>query len=364
MFDRRVVSKFVNRTSIVKLVAVFLGGSLFGVLVAFSSLGSRPCEARNSMSTTRPSSRLVDVAKPVTATPIDVDKLAIRKNNTSVLEVRMKREDWEKAGSEEAKFWDIIFKRKGKTWHRLDRNRTVTETLRHYLDLPITPRSDVMSFFRILVVGSGPTSDIGYKSWSDAELTLVLTDPLAYSYRTLWKKHDLYPPADILPLMSEELNQFFNSDTFDFVYSVNAMDHAHSPLDSLHSMLSVARPCRWVVVELWENEAVSQKGWGMHQWNFNMDSSGAASLTQWGDSTGKNVSELMRVAGASDVHVQRWNGCYLNGDCNAAQKTRMRMSFRKGAASGKTCPSSVGPAPIKCACPGSTEPPYLQCPCK
>merc|ERR1711972_892622 len=134
----------------------------------------------------------------------------------------------------------------------------------------------------------------------------------------------------IIPLMAEDLNTVLQTSSFDLTYSVNAMDHAHDPLKGLLAMLAVTKPCRWGVMELWEKEADMEQGWGMHKWNFVYDEqSKGMFLKAYGSEVGENLTQRLISAGAMEVHAQRWNGCYLNGDCNNRHKTRVRLSFRK-----------------------------------
>ncbi|CAE8643332.1 unnamed protein product [Polarella glacialis] len=92
-----------------------------------------------------------------------------------------------------------------------------------------------------------------------------------------------------------------------------------------------------------------EEGQGMHKWNIVYEE-GHMTLTPF-DSTNRftptssiNLTQAMFAAGASEVHAQRWNGCYLNGDCNRHEMTRVRFSVRKGAKAGTTCSRSWGPA--------------------
>ena len=129
------------------------------------------------------------------------------------------------------------------------------------------------------------------------------------------------------------------------MYSVNALDHSYEPALALRTMLAVAKPCAWVVFELWENEAVLEKGSGMHKWNVAVTHRGQnraiMTLTKFGglDQTDLRAMLLSRQQNehgpASYVRVEAFHGCYLNGDCNRAQDRRVRLSARK---QGEHCP--------------------------
>merc|ERR1719240_352097 len=67
------------------------------------------------------------------------------------------------------------------------------------------------------------------------------------------------------------------------------------------NMMALTRPCRWAVIELYENEAELEKGMGMHQWNFDKAEDGSARL-RWYKAPEKpfNISAIMLENGASE----------------------------------------------------------------
>jgi len=261
------------------------------------------------------------------------------------------RVEWEKHAASEAGFWETAIAQNGQGWVRFNRNIPINRNFRPFLDLPVDPaQSAQLKFLNILVVGSGPSSDIGYADFPDAKVNLVLTDPLAPAYESLFQKHNAYPPQKIMPVAAEQLQCFFQQDMFHLVYSVNALDHSYDPAESLRQMVHVAAPCSWVVVELWENEAKTEKGWGMHQWNFYMDTtSNRVMLEKYRSNTPIDLNAEMAKVGAQ-MSAIRFNGCYLNDDScrgnnpHAAirfNNPRLRMKIRKLGAAGQQCPVST-----------------------
>ncbi|KAL1521594.1 hypothetical protein AB1Y20_021253 [Prymnesium parvum] len=243
---------------------------------------------------------------------------------------------WHLGQSREVSFWTrYIRSHGGEHWRRLNESVELSWTFRPYTDLPPVPpkRSAQRPPLRFLVVGSGPGSDVGYKSWTDAATSLVLTDPLAKKYEPIFQTIGKHPPVRILPVRGEDLESHFGSSTFDFAYSVNAIDHTTNPSHVLRNMVRVVAPCRWAVVEVWENEATLQKGNGMHRWNIRAEEgiNGASGMStfvqQFGEpGGGLNVTEALLSTEASEFVTQRWQGCYLNGECAIPSRWRIRMS--------------------------------------
>jgi hypothetical protein len=69
-------------------------------------------------------------------------------------------------------------------------------------------------------------------------------------------------------------------------------------------------------------------GVGMHQWNVHLNSKlKMAEITSI--KTGKATLVSPALLGASTVYANRYEGCYLNGDCNFPSKPRIRIEAQK-----------------------------------
>jgi len=248
--------------------------------------------------------------------------------------------EWKISRASEAKFWDGVIEQGGQSWTRFDRHQVLPEVFRTYFGLPLNPSSVNARRIFFLVVGSGPSSHIGYKGWSDVMLNLFLTDPLASLYEELFNKHHVFPPALIHDVTGEELTATFSTAAFDMVYSVNAIDHTADPIIVLQQMQPVLKPCSVAVVEMWENEAYMAGGTGIHQWNF-FYKDGTIFLQKFGTDHVRDVRAMLRTSGAGEVICQRFSGCFLNGDCNYPEKPRLRLRARKS--SSKSCVPIVYP---------------------
>jgi len=249
------------------------------------------------------------------------------------------KKSWEDKLYEETSFWDSYIESKGQEWARFNRDVPIAPAFRPYLELPDNEsESTEVKFLNVLVVGSGPGSDIGYSDYEDAKVNLVLTDPLAKIYDDVFKKQNAYPPHQIMNLAAEELECFFQPDVFNLVDSTNALDHAYDPVEALRQMVRVTAPCAWIIVELFENEANVESGNGLHQWNFHMNGSRLA-LGKYNTTVLYDLTDEMSKVGA-ELSATKFEGCWLNGNCLAMSKPRLRIKIRKLLASGEKCPVS------------------------
>ena len=238
---------------------------------------------------------------------------------------------WSEGKEHELAYWKV--KIADPSWPKRDTTREIASAFRPYIENTRNSLSiGEEGPSRILVVGSGPASDIGYRSWSNLPVLIQLTDPLADNYLSLYKTLGVTPPdpvKTIAPIFGEDIHKRFGSDYFDLAYSVNAIDHSYDPMVVMRAMYKVTRPCGWVVFEIWENEASIEGGNGMHKWNIAPHSDGHGMLlTDLKSGESYDVLNEFSVLGA-EASVQRWKGCFLNGDCNRRDDMRIRLSVRK-----------------------------------
>jgi ectoine hydroxylase-related dioxygenase (phytanoyl-CoA dioxygenase family)/SAM-dependent methyltransferase len=130
---------------------------------------------------------------------------------------------------------------------------------------------------RLLDVGAGPATVLPIR-WGGRRVTTVAIDPLADDYDRAFERHGLRPPVRTQSGEAEHLDRLFPENRFDFVYARNSLDHSYDPVAAIHQMVRVAKPGCCVMLEHGENEAVAANYEGLHQWNFEMDDSGAFSV--------------------------------------------------------------------------------------
>lgn len=122
----------------------------------------------------------------------------------------------------------------------------------------------------VLDVGCGPVTVLGYRS-DQFDIKLTIVDPLADEYRKMYDKYQFHPPVLPQKCRGEDLNQMFADQTFDIVFSNNALDHAEDPLRILKNMCELLKQGALLYVGVFENEAEKEAYDGLHQWNFTVD---------------------------------------------------------------------------------------------
>lgn len=167
---------------------------------------------------------------------------------------------------DEVRFWNDWFTTKGLEWptefqQRLD----PTTPLAPHLQALVSqiPATDV----NILDVGAGPLTALG-KYHPDKCLHITATDVLASEYDKIIQTHHITPPVRTIYADTERLTQYYKLNSFDIVFTKNALDHMTNPLLALQQMLAVVKANRYVVLEHREKEAENENFSGLHQWNF------------------------------------------------------------------------------------------------
>ena len=121
---------------------------------------------------------------------------------------------------------------------------------------------------RVLDVGAGPVTSVGYVAPPGIALELVATDPLAEAYTRIFEALGLRRPLATSFAPAEELSAFLPENSFDIVHCRNALDHSFDPLRGLTEMLRVLRPDGVAMLFHNPNEAEAEGYSGFHQYNF------------------------------------------------------------------------------------------------
>ena len=150
--------------------------------------------------------------------------------------------------------------------------------------------------FRVLDAGAGPFSQLGH-AWPGHDLELVATDALADHYDTLIAEYELAVPIRTRRAEFERLDELFEADTFDLVWSQNSLDHSYDPACGIEQMLRVAKPGSYVSIMMFESEAKRENYQGMHQWYFEKSGNDVSVTDQVGNRF--MVSEL--IAGKAEL---------------------------------------------------------------
>ena len=162
------------------------------------------------------------------------------------------KDRWIEGLSEEIAFWERWLsedKFKDAREPRLRRNRPFQ--LRRLVDTPQTARVSVLD------VGSGPISTVG-DFLEGCDISILPLDPLAHEYNRMLDEHGLTGFPRVTKGSGEELLELFQKETFDIVFSANALDHSYNPLGCLRNMLAVCKRGGWVVFTVKQNEGETQ----------------------------------------------------------------------------------------------------------
>lgn len=175
---------------------------------------------------------------------------------------------WRCGLSSELDFWHTFFASKGSGSEgfkrRLDRDGVLQDaTVISKLDL-LPPQDKPL---RILDVGAGPVTNLG-RIYKEKRLSIVAVDCLADRYNEILKRFGIQPDVRTYQCESERLLELVDPNSFDLVFSRNAIDHGYDPLLSIFNMLEVVKQHGSVVLKHGFNEAEKSDYSGLHQWNF------------------------------------------------------------------------------------------------
>jgi len=143
---------------------------------------------------------------------------------------------------------------------RIDTNRPLQD---NFVRLIPASRSQP----KILDVGCGPLSTVGLR-FPGGTVALTGADPLAGHYRELLLEHGALPNCELVACDGEALLEKFGPDSFDLVCSINALDHSRSPVKVFSNMAAVCRPGGYLYFSHFEDEGITERYTGMHQWNL------------------------------------------------------------------------------------------------
>jgi SAM-dependent methyltransferase len=176
------------------------------------------------------------------------------------------RERWKNALSSEIAFWEAIGSGSFPNPDWIEEFRTrATKGAEWRADL--TPFLANGRVTRILDVGAGPHTHMGTRN-APGPLEIVPIDPLAEEYERILAANGIIPVIRTIPGEAERLGDYGFFDSFDIVFSRNALDHSYDPIHSVEQMLMCCRVGGRILLEGSINEGVKQRYQGLHMWNF------------------------------------------------------------------------------------------------
>jgi len=208
------------------------------------------------------------------------------------------KKNWETALPNEVAFWEQFLAQRGGPFATEYAERTSQ-------NMPIEPLlaarmvASSSESLAILDVGSGPLPVVG-RALPGRSLRVVGVDPLADEYSRLLKQYKVDAPAQLVAGEAERLTDLFVPAEFNAVYSSNAIDHCHNPMEALRQMLAVCRPEGVVFLRHFENEGAGRAYRELHQWNLCEDE---GALILWNPHHHYNVGKLLATEATLQAHT-------------------------------------------------------------
>jgi len=175
------------------------------------------------------------------------------------------RQLWDAGLAEEIAFWEDVITNPDNPHHESIVNlsnpqRPFNETVIELLAAPAG------SMIEILDIGAGPVTQLGY-IWEGRTVRVHPTDALAEHYNRFLAQAGFTPPFPTVECHAEAIETMFQPETFDLIYSRNALDHTYNPMQALHQSMRLLKPGGWIYLSHAVNEGKRVYN-GLHQWNF------------------------------------------------------------------------------------------------
>jgi SAM-dependent methyltransferase len=178
---------------------------------------------------------------------------------------------WRMGIAYEIEFWRKVFNQENEYWptfkQRLNPNRPIEGTLNKLLAEIDTTKIEILD------VGAGPLTVLSVGGLIGKPI-IRACDALAKEYDKILAYFNIEPTIHTGFCIAEELRETYNPNSFDIVYSRNALDHCYDPVKVVHQMVCIIKPGGFILIEGKRNEATHQKWQGLHQWNFDIDATG------------------------------------------------------------------------------------------
>lgn len=171
--------------------------------------------------------------------------------------------------------WRDYILTEGLTFHRNNIQKNKEKLERYWsLSYPINKRiENVISkiskdCIKLLDVGCGPfpKSGLFHKAYI---IERTLADSLADKYHSLFFDFDINTNGQkIMKTNVEDIDEQFMTNSFDIIYSKNALDHSYNPIKGIINLLNLLNENGLVVLEHYIKEGNYTNYFGLHQWDF------------------------------------------------------------------------------------------------
>ncbi|WP_334223386.1 glycosyltransferase [Olleya namhaensis] len=121
---------------------------------------------------------------------------------------------------------------------------------------------------RLLDIGCGPfpKSGVHLENYS---IDRTLVDSMADNYHALLEEHSINTyRQEIIKSEGEKLSEKFKNNSFEVIFSKNALDHTYNPISVISNAIDLLVPGGFLIMEHYIKEGEYTNYFGLHQWDF------------------------------------------------------------------------------------------------
>lgn len=174
--------------------------------------------------------------------------------------------------------WNTYISVGGLSFHLANIQKNKSKLKKYWLqNFPINNRIEKeLKFFqnkkiRLLDVCCGPFPKSGIFS-ENYIIERTLIDSLAEDYHTLLKKNEIDTYGQrIICCNVENVHKVFREESFEIIYSKNALDHTYNPMEALTNLINLITYDGVIILEHYISEGKYTNYFGLHQWDFDVE---------------------------------------------------------------------------------------------
>jgi len=171
--------------------------------------------------------------------------------------------------------WNNYITKDGLSFHLTNLQKNRNELEKYWLhNFPINKNieKEIQRFkkkrIRLLDVGCGPFPKSGVY-YRDYIIERTLVDPLAEDYHSMLEENSVKTYGQkIIKSEAEVLKEKFEINSFDMIFSKNALDHIYNPIKAISNLISLLTHDGVIILEHYVKEGEYTNYYGLHQWDF------------------------------------------------------------------------------------------------
>lgn len=176
------------------------------------------------------------------------------------------------------KKWNNYIVDDGLSFHLANIQKNKSKLKKYWLlNFPVNTRikKELTSFqnkkIRLLDICCGPFPKSGIFA-EDYTIERTLVDTLSESYHSMLKENSIKTyEQKIICCNVEELHNNFSMNSFEIIYSKNALDHTYNPIEAIANLINLITHNGVIILEHYINEGKYTNYYGLHQWDFNVE---------------------------------------------------------------------------------------------